>query len=174
MLSERELLDSGVSKYGVVKTEEFVFGEEIRKICDGNGCGSFAKSWVCPPAIGTYEETKERVLSYENALVFQTIYPLEDSFDFEGMDRARIDFRTVCDNINELAKTKGVQYLILSNGGCSRCERCTYPDSPCVHPDKLYPALEGSGVYVNKLAQSAGLKYINGINTVTYFGVVLY
>jgi hypothetical protein len=36
------------------------------------------------------------------------------------------------------------------------------------------PSLEAYGVNVSKLAASAGMKYINGQNTVTYFGAVLF
>jgi hypothetical protein len=34
--------------------------------------------------------------------------------------------------------------------------------------------LEGCGIFVSKLAAQAGVNYINGANTVTYFGAVMY
>ena len=45
---------------------------------------------------------------------------------------------------------------------------------PCRFPEKAFPSLEAYGVFVSKLAQACGMRYINGANTVTYFGVVLY
>jgi hypothetical protein len=36
------------------------------------------------------------------------------------------------------------------------------------------PSLEAYGVNVSALASAAGMKYINGQNTVTYFGAVLF
>ena len=35
-------------------------------------------------------------------------------------------------------------------------------------------SLEAYGVNVSRMAQAAGMKYINGANTVTYFGAVLF
>ena len=35
-------------------------------------------------------------------------------------------------------------------------------------------SLEAYGIHVSKLAETAGMKYINGQNTVTYFGAVLF
>ena len=65
-------------------------------------------------------------------------------------------------------------YLLLSNEGCKRCEKCTYPDAPCRFPDKLFHSLEGYGFIVSELAKMAGISYINGENTVTYFGAVMF
>jgi hypothetical protein len=36
------------------------------------------------------------------------------------------------------------------------------------------PSLEAYGINVSELAKSAGMKYINGQDTVTYFGAVLF
>jgi hypothetical protein len=36
------------------------------------------------------------------------------------------------------------------------------------------PSLEAYGINVSELAKAAGMNYINGQNTVTYFGAVLF
>ena len=165
----------GIDHFGVISTNEIVFGQEIRDICAGNACRGYGKSWACPPAMGTVEECRERCLSFENALVFSSVYELEDSFDFEGMSRGHAGFKKVCDEFYDMIKPRMEgEFILLSNEGCKRCKTCTYPDAPCRFPERLFPALEGYGIYVNKLAQSAGMKYINGQNTVTYFGMLLY
>ena len=41
-------------------------------------------------------------------------------------------------------------------------------------PDLAMPSLESYGVNVYQTAQQAGLAYINGQDTVTYFGMVLW
>ena len=64
--------------------------------------------------------------------------------------------------------------LILSGDGCDRCEKCTYPDAPCRFGNEVYPTVESYGVEVNKLAETVNINYINGANTVTYFGCVIY
>ena len=64
--------------------------------------------------------------------------------------------------------------LLLSNEGCGRCARCTYPDAPCRFPELLHHSLEGYGWIVKELADAAGIRYHNGPNTVTYFGALLF
>jgi predicted metal-binding protein len=65
--------------------------------------------------------------------------------------------------------------LHLCAGGCGVCERCAKQDGqPCRAPELAMPSLEAYGVNVSALASAAGMKYINGQNTVTYFGAVLF
>ena len=65
-------------------------------------------------------------------------------------------------------------YRIFGGGGCNNCEDCSYPDMPCLHPDILFTPIEACGINVMQLAKDAGFKYINGQNTVTFFGMILY
>ena len=64
--------------------------------------------------------------------------------------------------------------LMLGAGGCNYCKRCAAADDkPCPFPDKAFASLEAYGIYVSQLAEAAGLKYINGQNTITYFSAIL-
>jgi hypothetical protein len=107
-------------------------------------------------------------------LVLTKKYDLEDSFDFEGMMAGHSDFAQTCDQLAVHLAGRRSNYLILSNEGCLRCPSCTYPDAPCRFPNQLQPSLEAFGILVNPLAQAAGVNYINGKDTVTYFGALLY
>lgn len=173
LLKENELKEMGVDQSGWITTDQIVFGEEIRKICENNVCRLYGKTWACPPAVGSVAQCRETCLSYARALVFSAVYPLEDSFDIEGMRDGHARFKELCDRLYETVRTRCGSFLLLSNEGCSRCAVCTYPGSPCRMPDKLFPSLEGFGIYVAKLAASAGVRYSNGANTVTYFGMLL-
>ena len=62
---------------------------------------------------------------------------------------------------------------MLSNEGCDLCDKCTYPDAPCRFPNRAHGSLEGYGIFVSEIAKIAGINYINGANTVTYFGAVI-
>lgn len=64
--------------------------------------------------------------------------------------------------------------LILSNESCDRCKKCTWPDSPCRFPDKCFHSIEGYGFLVSELAQRAGIRYLHGPGSVTFFGAVFY
>ena len=174
MFEERDLKEIGISQYGVISPAKIVFDDEIRTMCEKNICRLYGKTWACPPAVGTVSQCRERCLQYKNALVFNSIYPLEDSFDYDGMRRWHAQFKKLCDRLYEIVRLRCTSFLLLSNEGCSRCQVCTYPTAACRMPDKLFPSLEGFGIQVAKLAASAGIHYINGTNTVTYFGMLLY
>ena len=164
----------GCSEYGLIRNEVLRFYPEVRRICEGNSCGSYSKTWACPPAVGALDECRERVGKYMNMFLFSRKFDLEDSFDFEGMHQGMVDFKETVDRLAECVKPVIPGALILSNEGCGRCKECTYPDAPCRFPDKLYPSIEGFGFIVSELAKQAGIRYNNGPDTVTFFGAVLF
>lgn len=166
--------DTGFSESGYIAIENLIYYPEIRKICEGNSCRSYAATWACPPAVGTLDECRARVNQYDRMLLFSKAYRLEDSFDFEGMENGLRDFKHRVDRLQDSMKDKFSEFLILSNEGCGRCSVCTYPDSPCRFPHFLHHSLEGYGFIVSELAKEAGIRYNNGPNTVTFFGALLF
>lgn len=173
-LEENVLKEIGIHEYGLISTAEIPFDHEIRKICQNNVCRLYGTTWACPPAVGTIEECQARCLQYKTALVFNAVYPLDSSFDYKGMMQGHSAFKDLCDRLYTLVKPQLHKFLLLSNEGCKRCKSCTYPSAPCRQPERLFPSLEGFGIYVAKLASCANIKYVNGKNTVTYFGLLLY
>lgn len=165
---------SNLFEWGYVKIGDLEYHQEIRKICEGNTCRNYATSWACPPAIGTIAECRERVNQYSKMLLFTGKYELEDSFDFEGMVDGLKDFKKNVDLFQKKLDDVLQDYLLLSNEGCGRCPKCTYPSAPCRFPHLLHHSLEGYGFIVKDLADEAGIHYNNGTNTVTYFGALLF
>ena len=107
-------------------------------------------------------------------LVFSGKFDLESSLDFAGMVSAMKGFKKIAGRLDDEVRPALDDYLILSNEGCGTCEKCTYPDNPCRFPDRVHGSIEGYGIFVNKLAERAGMRYNNGANTITYFGALLY
>ncbi len=167
-------IDCGFYEAGEVSVASLKFSEDIRHICEGNACMSYGKTWACPPAIGSVESCRKRCLSYDRMLLVSGKYELEDSFDLDGMKGGLLSFKRTMDEFDDKFKYILTSYLILSNEGCVRCEKCAYPESSCRFPDKLFHSIEGYGLIVSELAAQAGIAYINGKNTVTFFGAVLY
>ena len=167
------LEQSGVYQYGFIDTNQLRFSEEVRKMCESNTCQMYDKTWACPPAIGTVEQCKEKCLKYQKMLLFSVKYNLEDSFDFEGMTEGMNDFKRVAREFENHIKPYLMEYLMLANEGCGICKSCTYPNNPCRFPEMVHGSLEGYGLFVNELAKAAGINYMNGANTVTYFGAIL-
>ncbi len=173
-ISPAELSTLGFFEFGVVETSEIPFHPDVRMYCEKNTCRKYGTSWACPPGVGTFEECRDRCLQYTHMLVLTKKYDLEDSFDYEGMVAGHADFAETCDKLADFLTGRISDFLLLSNEGCPRCETCTYPDTPCRFPDRLHPSVEAFGILVSLLAKAAGINYINGKDTVTYFGALLY
>lgn len=171
----KAILDhAGVHQFGFVNTADIRFSQDVRSMCEVNTCRKYNKTWACPPALGTVEECKEKLQSYDRMLVFSVKYDLEDSFDYEGMTEGMAKFKDACREIDAALKPYVEDYLLLANEGCDLCKECTYPNAPCRFPDRVHGAIEGYGIFVSELAGQAGMNYINGKDTVTYFGAVAY
>ena len=170
------ILDCGAAKAAHIAGEQVVYSESFRDICRGNQCGCYGKCWVCPPDIGQIDELIAQAKTYPQGILYQTIGTLEDSFDIEGMIAAGRHHAQVSSRIQQaLPGLLGRPFLHLGCGGCHLCETCAKRSGePCRHPDLALPAMEGYGIDVYNTACSTPLKYINGTNTVTYFGLILF
>jgi len=165
----------GAAKAAVIDVKDIVLSTTFRDICAGNGCGKYGKCWMCPPHIGEIHALMDELRSFEKGLLYQTIYEIEDSFDIEGMGEASVKHAQVSQNVNDAVKPLLGRHRHLSCGGCHLCERCAIlDDQPCRFPDKALPPMEGYGIDVYQTVKPTALKYINGQNTVTYFGIVLF
>lgn len=170
----QKILQLGAAHVGLVPVADIPFDPVFRTMCEQNACGMYGRSWMCPPHVGPIEDLISQAKTYETALVYQTIDTLEDSYDFEGMMRAGARMNRLTQEVRRLLPADADAYLLLGAGGCRICQRCAkQEDQPCRCPDKALASLEAYGVNVSELAKLAGMKYINGVNTVTYFGAVL-
>ena len=170
-----KLEENGAYKTAVIDVKEVVFNTVFRDICATNACGKYGRNHMCPPDIGDINELIDKAKSFDKVLVYQTITELEDSFDIEGMESAAVLH-------NKLARLLRVEMdklplvtLNLAAGGCQMCKVCAKIDNkPCRHPDEAMSSLEAHGISVSDLAASCGMKYINGKDTVTFFGSVFF
>lgn len=176
----KELLDEalrqGAFKAAFLQPEQIILSADFRAICASNQCGSFGRCWMCPPAIGPIDALMAEVRRYPHALLYQTVSAIEDSFDIEGMFAAGNAHTQMSQRLHAHAKVLlKAPFLHLTCGGCHLCAVCAKrANEPCRHPDHALPSLEGYGVDVYRTAASAGLSYVNGQNTVTYFGMILF
>ena len=171
-----ETLRLGADRAAVIDAVQIETDRVFRELCLANACGMVGKCWMCPPDVGEIEELMAEVRRYDHALVYQRIGQLEDSFDVEGMADAKTAHRAISFALRPLFGELGITHALhLGAGGCGVCRPCAkVKGHPCAHPDLAMSSLEAYGIHVAHMAQSAGMKYINGANTVTYFGVVLF
>ena len=165
-------LNVGAVKAEEVPVSKLEFQPELRELCSQNACGRYARNYTCPPYIGDVSKLIDELRTFKKAVVWQNIYPLEDSFDFEGMMSARQRHNAMSLDIASriYAEFGRKDALVLAAGGCSLCEICAVcTDSPCRYPDSALSSLEAYGINVSKICEVSGMRYINGVNTVTYF-----
>ncbi|MBR6739563.1 MAG: DUF2284 domain-containing protein [Clostridia bacterium] len=174
-LSERAL-SLGAYKAAVIPVSEVTLDASFRDMCKANLCGAYGRNWTCPPHVGEIDELMELIRSYGYVLVYQTVSELEDSFDIEGMEAASVRHAELGFALrNELSDQPLLRPLHLSAGGCRLCHVCAKADDlPCRFPERAMASLEAHGINVSELAKASGMKYINGQNTVTYFGGVFF
>lgn len=167
-------LDCGATKAVLLEQSQIVLNAEFRAACEMNSCGVFGKCWMCPPDVGPIDVLMERVRAFPRGIWYQTVGEIEDSFDFDGMTEVSNHHAEVSQRIRE-AMPSGLRVLHLTCGGCHVCSRCAkLDDEPCRFPEKALPSVESYGVDVYNTTKDTDLKYINGANTVTYFGLLLF
>ena len=169
-------LSAGAAKAVLIGGDRIVCDPAFREICRNNQCGCYGTCWVCPPEIGAIEDLIAQVNAYPGGMLYQTIGTLEDSFDIEGMMEAGHRHALVSSGLQRmLPELLQKPFLHLGCGGCHLCDSCAKRNGePCRHPESALPAMEGYGIDVYNTTKDTPLQYINGTNTVTYFGLVLF
>jgi predicted metal-binding protein len=169
-------LEHGATRSAIIRVPDIQFSESFRDLCEMNSCGKYKTNWMCPPAVGAFEDLKNRVLKFNKGLVIQTVYQMEDSFDFEGMMNAKDIHEKVFRNlVRQIKEEKLLDPIMPLNAGvCSWCENCTYPDRDCIYPEEALPSIEAYGIDVTALVTACGIPYNNGQASVSYVGMILF
>ncbi len=172
---QQAILELGAYKAGLVRVADIDFEPDFRKLCERNSCGMYGQSWMCPPDVGPVDQLIAQAKQFQWAVVFQTVNRLEDSYDIEGMLEAGKSMNRLMAAVRRKLEELGVEKrLLLGAGGCRVCQICAKVQGrTCRNPDLALSSFEAYGVNVSDLAPKAGMKYINGQNTVTFFGGVL-
>jgi predicted metal-binding protein len=167
----------GASKASEIPIDKITFSPTLIELCEKNTCGRFASNYTCPPYIGEISALIAKLKNFDRAVVWQNIYKLADSFDFEGMMDGQQKHNTMTLKIAEhIYKTLGREnVIVLTAGGCTICGECAIKtNEPCRHSEHAISSLESYGINVSEIGNISELKYINGQNTVTYFSGVFY
>lgn len=171
----QQVLSLGASHAALLPVSQLPFDPSFRDLCRSNACGMYGACWMCPPYIGSSEELIEQAKAFEWALVYQTISPLEDSFDIEGMLAAGQQQNQLAETFAFCCwRTAVLPFCSWGQGAAANAPfAAKETDSPCRFPDEAMSSLEAYCIDVSRLAERCGMHYINGVNTVTYFGTAL-
>ena len=61
-LLERELAEFPLFSYGFIDPKTLDINQRVRYICQVE-CPMYGKSWACPPAVGSVEDCKAKLLT---------------------------------------------------------------------------------------------------------------
>ena len=153
------------------------FRNEVRKLCEQNMCGNFGKSWTCPPAVQSSKELQILLSQFNQVVIFNKIYTLTDSFDWEGMKSGVEDFQSKILKLKKKIRKANpdFHFIALGAGSCGICDTCTYEQQlPCRNPNDAIISVEACGIDVMEMVKENGLTYNNGANTVTYVGALFW
>ena len=150
------------------------FLPEVRSMCAADRCRHYGKTWACPPACGRVEDWERKCAAYDRGLLLQTIGEREDSYDYEAMMEAAENNKRQTDALAKALRAAGAEFLIMSAGTCTRCEKCTYPDAPCRVPELLFPSMEACGLFVSQVCTDNGVPYNYGDGRIAYTCCLLY
>lgn len=163
----------GFSHTAFLRQDALILYPEVREMCSADRCKNYGRSWSCPPACGSLEVLERRLSGYTCGILVQTTAPMADHFDLTAIHAAEELHKKKFDTLVRQSRQLFPGCLPLGSGGCRRCHKCTYPDRPCRHPDKLYPSMEAIGLWVSDVCTRSGLAYYHGPDTLTYTSAIL-
>ena len=170
---EQQLRELPIVQYEFLETAELTFSPRVRLVCETD-CTRYGTSWACPPAVGTVEECRERCLSYPHTLLITTMNEVDNIEDLERTLRTRTGHEEITRQVSELLRAQGAETYPLSTESCAICQKCSYPDGPCRHPERMFPCVESQGILLIDTAERFGIEFQAGGNIVTWFSLILY
>lgn len=170
---EIQLRELPLYQYAFIKTDELVFSDRIRYICETE-CPMYDTNWACPPAVGTVEECRARVMQFDEGLLIATIVEVSDIANIDVTLAARAPHEDITREVLQLVRQQSEVAIALSTESCCHCAKCTYPDAPCRLPDRMFPCVESHGIIVSDIAEKYGIDFMAGGNIITWFSLILY
>ena len=170
---EEKLAEYPLYAYAFITTDELQFAERVRYICE-HECPMYNTTWACPPAVGTVAECRQRVMAFEEGLMIATITEVSDIANIEETLSTRASHEAITREISQLIASRAAHTLTLSTEACAHCAKCSYPDAPCRHPDRMFPCVESHGILVTDLAERHDIDFLAGNNLVTWFSLIFY
>lgn len=168
-------LDYGADKAELIAPAKLVCSNSFRAYCEDNLCGFYGKCWSCPPDVGEIEVLTGQLRNYEHIVIYQVISPVEDISNQEEIYTAGERLSATSQKLQSLLRSALNKPFLHLGGSCHLCPECTkLYNEPCRYPDKLLPSLSAYGVDVCKTCEGTSLSYMNGENTITNFGMILF
>ncbi len=144
--------------------------EVFRDRCAKNLCGSYGRSWSCPP--GQMLTLRELGSRFDSVLVVRRTFvmnPRDEASLRVCSDGMKADVRDAVASI----RSYGGDCIGVSDGKCGYCGECSYPE-PCAHPDQLLPSASAVGIDLGAYLASLGELFSFENNMVTLYALIMY
>ena len=158
----------------IINTKDIVFDSGFRNYCVQNLCGQYGVNHSCPPNCGSVSSMERIVTGYRKALVVQSQWDLADWNDFDTINQAQQA------HTDAMLRIVDCMHRIQSRGrmcgvcSCNLCEVCTRTTGePCRHPGRMFSCLSAYCINVQKLAETAGMRYVWGSTQLFLYGMIL-
>ena len=159
---EQQLCQLPVSQYAWVDPREIEFSDRVRYVCE-HECPMYGTSWACPPAVGTVEACRNRVLSYPGALVFTSLAEVSDIADMAATLATRGAHEALTRQVRDILLQFSPDVLTLSTESCAICTKCAYPDAPAATRIECSPALKATASSQPRWLSGTGSSFITAI-----------
>lgn len=170
-----KVLELGAEEAAIINTEDLKFNIMFRKSCEENRCGFYDKNYMCPPAIGSYDEVKAKVMAFEKGVFFKSVSPIESFFDEKSLEKAALRHNNIAQNIRKYLKESGYKDILPMATKCRYCKVCCKTlDKPCAFPELAIGCLSAYCIDVLNTADKLSMEYKLGDKKIAYFGMVLF
>lgn len=168
-------VEEGFSAAAVLDTSQIVFDPTFRPYCEENICGQYGVNYACPPACGSVEEMKQRILAHKRALVLQTMWEISDYTDKLAIKQAKGSHNAATIRLMKKFRAEGRPGFMAGSGGCSLCSPCALKKGkPCAFPELQYSCMSAYCIFVKKLADACGMEYDCGEGLLAFFGMYVF
>ncbi len=150
--------------------------QRIRELCFEGKCGNYRNHYMCPPYVGSVEQTAARLDKYQRGVLLQYSKPLDVRNDREGLRQTKIDMHHIILQLEDFLRTKGIDDVWgMMGGSCALCDECkARVAEPCPYPDKARVSLESVAIDVLALLDGLGLDNRFHPDRITWTGCVLF
>ena len=150
--------------------------QRIRDYCFENECGNFRNNYMCPPHVGTLDETRDRLDRFKKGALFQYSQPVDVKNNRRGVTQIKVDFHKKILKIENFLKDEGLSEVWgMIGGSCQLCDACkAIAKEPCPYPDKARMSLESMAIDVLALLARFNLDNRFHPDRITWTGCVLF
>jgi predicted metal-binding protein len=169
---EEIITEFDICEYSFGKYDQIPFSDKVIYICQSD-CPRYDHCWACPPAVGDIHRCMESVGNYNSFCLFSSVWEVSDIYDMDACLAVKKGHEALTRQLRSRVKQSLEDILVLSTG-CTLCDKCTYPDEPCRHPEERLNSMESHGILLVNLLENMGMCSNYGNDMAVYFSMILF